>query len=482
MYYEDFLNILGNSLQFGFIYFNKEGIIKFVNNQFLSLSQLSEENVINKNWSEIIVEEDKRWVEEYFRENHNQNFSLDFRIKTNYLPIRCFFSPVLKEKELLGYVLTFLSLEKEKELEKEVAISTNIYHEIMENAIDGICILKEKKIVLANRRLEELTGYSEEELKKINFLELISSQDKDKIISIINKPENIFLPLHFGVKIIHKNKFEVDTELRIVPVTKNGIDSLILFFRDITHLKELEKLKTDYFAMVSHDLRTPLTTIKEAVTIIKEMTKDKLPKEGERFFNIILEEIMRLFHLIDNLIEVSRLETGKIRLNFQLIDIQQLINKIIERFNILLQKKNIKIEKKYPAYQIKVEVDFDRFSSVISNLLDNAIKYSPENDKITFLLQRIEPNSSILKEKKVNSNLSYLLIGINNRGPIIPKEYQEKIFEKFEKIEFKPGVKGIGLGLTIVKNIIKLHKGEIWVESNEEKGTTFYILIPLNQK
>lgn len=480
--FEDFLNIFCNPLQFGLIYFDKEGIIKFVNKSFLALSQLSEATLVNKNWSEIIVEEDKRWVEEFFRENRNQNFSIDFRIKANYSPIRCFFSPVIKDKELLGYILTFFSLEKEKELEREIAISTNIYHEIMENAIDGICILKNKNIILANRRLEELTGYSGEELKKINILELLSSPDKNKIASIIEKPETIFSPLHFGVKIINKNKFEIDAELRIVPITRNGIDSLIFFFRDITYLKELEKLKTDYFAMVSHDLRSPLTTIKEATSILYEMMKDKLSKEGEKFFNIILEEIVRLFHLIDNLIEVSRLETGKIRLSFQSLDIQQLVNKTIERFNIFLQKKNIKIEKKFPAYQLKVEVDPDRFSSVISNLLDNAIKYSPENNKITILLQKIEPDSPILKERRMKTNTSYLLIGVNNRGPIIPKEYQEKIFEKFEKIELKPGIKGIGLGLTIVKNIVKLHKGDIWVESNEEKGTTFYILIPLTQK
>lgn len=379
-------------------------------------------------------------------------------------------------------MLTFLSLEKEKELEREIAISTNIYHEIMENAIDGICILKDKKIVLTNRRLEELTGYSKEELKKINLLELISPQDKNKIASIIENPENIFSPLHFGVKITHKNKFEIDTELRIVPIIRNGIDSLIFFFRDISYLKELEKLKTDYFAMVSHDLRSPLTTIKEATSILHEIVKDKLSKEGERFFNIIFEELVRLFHLIDNLIEVSRLETGKIKLNFQFIDIQNLINKTIERFNIFLSKKNIRIERKYPAYPLKIEVDPDRFSSAMSNLLDNAIKYSPENSEITILLQKIEPNSSILKERKIKFGNTYLLIGITNQGPIIPKEYQEKIFEKFEKIELKPGVKGIGLGLTIVKNIVKLHKGDIWVESSNEKGTTFYILIPLTQK
>ncbi|MCS7250249.1 MAG: PAS domain S-box protein [candidate division WOR-3 bacterium] len=480
--FEDFLNIFGNSLQFGFIYLDKEGIIKFVNKSFLSLSQLSEDNLINKNWSEIIAEEDKRWVEEFFRENKNRNFSLDFRIKRNSLPIRSFFSPIIKEKELLGYFLTFFTLEKEKELEREIALSTDIYHEIMENAIDGICILKDKKIMLVNRRLEELTGYSEEELKQINILEIISSQDKNKIVPIIEKPENIFSPVHFGIKIVHKNGFEIDTELRVVPITKNGLNSLILFLRDITYLKELEKLKTDYFAMVSHDLRSPLTTIKEATAILQEIVKDKLPKEGERFFTIIFEEIIRLFQLIDNLIEVSRLETGKIKLNFQPIDIQQLINKTIERFNIFLQKKNIKIEKNYPSYSLKVEIDPDRFSSVISNLLDNAIKYSPEKGKITILLQKIEPETKILKERKMKSNIPYLLLGINNEGPTIPKEYQEKIFEKFERIELKPGIKGIGLGLTIVKNIVKLHKGDIWIESSEEKGTTFYILIPLTQK
>ncbi|MEO0112892.1 MAG: ATP-binding protein [candidate division WOR-3 bacterium] len=479
---EDFLNIFGNSLQFGFIYFSKDGVIKFVNKSFVNLSQLSESDLINKNWSEIIAEEDKRWVEEFFRENKNRNFSLDFRIRKNSLPIRCFFSPIEKEKELIGYVLTLFTLEKEKELEREIAISTNIYHEIMENAIDGICILKDNKIILANRRLEELTGYSVEELKDISILDLISSPDKEKIALIIEKPENIFSPLHFGVKIINKNKFEIDTELRIVPITKNGLNSLIFFFLDITYLKELEKLKTDYFAMVSHDLRSPLTTIKEAATILQEMVKDKLPKEGEKFFSIIFEELIRLFHLIDNLIEVSRLEMGKIKLNFQPTDIHQLINKVIERFNIFIQKKNIKIEKKYHSYPIKAEIDLDRFSSVISNLLDNAIKYSPENGKITIMTQKVDPNSTILKEKKLKANLSYLLIGITNEGPAIPKEYQEKIFDKFERVELKPGIKGIGLGLTIVKNIIKLHKGEIWVESSPEKGTTFYFLIPLTPK
>jgi PAS domain S-box-containing protein len=479
---EEFFNIFGNTFQFGLIYFDKEGRIKFVNNNFLSLSQFRQEELIEKNWPEIIIEEDKRWVEEYFRENKEKSFSLDFRIKRNFLPTRVFFSPVFKDKEFLGYLLSFFPIEKEKELEKEIIISTNIYHEIMENAIDGICIFKEKKLILTNRRLEELTGYTQEELKNIDFLELLSPKDKNQIKNILENPESVLLPLHFEIQIIHKQKFPIDTELRIVPIAKNGVHSLIFFFRDITQLKELEKLKTDYFAMVSHDLRSPLTTIKEAAALLSEMAKGKLPKEGERLFNIIFEELFRLFHLIDNLIEVSRLETGKIKLNFQPTEIQQLINKSLTSFQILYEKKNLRIEKKFPAYLPKVELDPDRFSSVINNLLDNAIKYSPEGGKITIEIQKLEPNAKIIKEKKLKSGIPYLLIRIADEGPGIPKEYQEKIFEKFERVELKPGVKGIGLGLAIVKNIIKLHKGEIWVESNGLKGSTFNILIPLTQK
>jgi PAS domain S-box-containing protein len=479
---EEFFNIFGNTFQFGLIYFDKEGRIKFVNNNFLSLSQFRQEELIEKNWPEIIIEEDKRWVEEYFRENKEKSFSLDFRIKRNFLPTRVFFSPVFKDKEFLGYLLSFFPIEKEKELEKEIIISTNIYHEIMENAIDGICIFKEKKLILTNRRLEELTGYTQEELKNIDFLELLSPKDKNQIKNILENPESVLLPLHFEIQIIHKQKFPIDTELRIVPIAKNGVHSLIFFFRDITQLKELEKLKTDYFAMVSHDLRSPLTTIKEAAALLSEMAKGKLPKEGERLFNIIFEELFRLFHLIDNLIEVSRLETGKIKLNFQPTEIQQLINKSLTSFQIFYEKKNLRIEKKFPAYLPKVELDPDRFSSVINNLLDNAIKYSPEGGKITIEIQKLEPNAKIIKEKKLKSGIPYLLIRIADEGPGIPKEYQEKIFEKFERVELKPGVKGIGLGLAIVKNIIKLHKGEIWVESNGLKGSTFNILIPLTQK
>uniref|UniRef100_A0A7V3ZVD8 histidine kinase n=1 Tax=candidate division WOR-3 bacterium TaxID=2052148 RepID=A0A7V3ZVD8_UNCW3 len=479
---EEFFNIFGNTFQFGLIYFDKEGHIKFVNNNFLSLSQFRQEELIEKNWQEIIIEEDKRWVEEYFRENKEKSFNLDFRIKRNFLPMRVFFSPVFKEKELLGYLLSFFPIEKEKELEREIIISTNIYHEIMENAIDGICIFKEKKLILTNRRLEELTGYSQEELKNINFLELLSPKDKNQIKNILENPENVLLPLHFEIQLIHKHKFPIDTELRIVPIAKNGVHSLIFFFRDITQLKELEKLKTDYFAMVSHDLRSPLTTIKEAVALLSEMAKGKLPSESERFFNIISEELFKLFHLIDNLIEVSRLETGRIKLNFQPVEIQQLINKSLTSFQIFYEKKNLRIEKKFPAYLPKAEIDPDRFSSVINNLLDNAIKYSPQGGKITIEIQKIEPNAKIIKEKKLKLGIPYLLISISDEGPGIPKEYQEKIFEKFEKVELKPGVKGIGLGLAIVKNIVKLHKGEIWVESDGLKGSTFNILIPLTQK
>lgn len=479
---EEFFDIFGNAFQFGLIYFDKEGRIKFANNSFLALSKFRKEELMGKNWQEIIIEEDKRWVEEYFRENKEKSFVLDFRIKRNFLPIRVFFSSVFKDKELLGYLLSLFTIEKEKELEREIAISTNIYHEIMENAIDGICIFKEEKIVLTNRRLEELTGYYQEELKNINFLDLISQKDKNQVRPILENPENVLLPLHFEVQIIHKQRFPIDTELRIVPIGKNGIHSLIFFLRDITQLKELEKLKTDYFAMISHDLRNHLTTIKEAASILSEMAKRKLPIESDKFFNIIFEELFKLLHLIDNLIEVSRLESARIKLNFQSVDIQQLIDKSLMGFQIFCQKKNLRIEKKFPPYLLKVELDVDRFFSVINNLLDNAIKYSREGGKITIELQKIESHAKIIKEKRLKPGISYILIKISDEGPGIPKEYQQKIFEKFERLELKPGVKGIGLGLTIAKNVIKLHKGAIWVESEGIKGSTFYILIPLTQK
>jgi two-component system phosphate regulon sensor histidine kinase PhoR len=184
--------------------------------------------------------------------------------------------------------------------------------------------------------------------------------------------------------------------------------------------------------------------------------------------------------MIDNLVEVSRIESGKVKVKLEPIKIPLLIDTAVESLEVLSEKKKIKVIKNLAKNLPTIMGDSDRIFHLISNILDNAIKFTPRGGSVTIIAEKVPSSSPIIKAKRLSPNEDYIMVNISDTGPGIALQNLERIFEKFERIELPIGAGevGIGLGLTIARNTVELHKGKIWVNSEIGKGSTFYFVLP----
>ena len=238
----------------------------------------------------------------------------------------------------------------------------------------------------------------------------------------------------------------------------------VVVFRDITKEKQLAQAKNDFVAMASHDLRTPLTAIKGyAVTLLRHDKRfdDTTQKE---FLKVINSEIDRLSRLLDNLLNLSRLEAGRLEVRKDMVDFYEIVRKTVDVFKVSATKHEFAID--IPSDCSHIYADQDRLEQVLNNLISNAIKYSPAGGTITI-------NSRINGKEWITS--------VSDQGTGIPKEQLAYLFERFHRVESKltRHVSGTGLGLFITRSLVEAHGGQIWVESEVGHGTTFYFTLPI---
>ncbi|MEW6619032.1 MAG: ATP-binding protein [bacterium] len=229
-------------------------------------------------------------------------------------------------------------------------------------------------------------------------------------------------------------------------------------------LEELNRMKSEFVSIVSHELRTPLTTMKEFVSLILDEIPGKINKEQNEFLSIINENINRLARLINNMLDLSRIESGRMELNRKEIDITTVAEQVIKFLHAQAKEKNILIENLLPA-DLSVYADMDKTSQILTNLVDNAIKFTQKGGKVT------------IEGKRVNNQVQ---ISIIDTGIGIAKESIPQIFERFQRIELLADqqARGTGLGLSICKALIEMHHGKIWVESEVGKGSNFTFSLP----
>lgn len=258
-------------------------------------------------------------------------------------------------------------------------------------------------------------------------------------------------------------------EVRLVPFSKEGINGLIGFFRDITEEKRVEAIKRDFVANVSHELRTPLASIKGySETLLDGGLEDK--SVSKNFLTIIDRHANRMTALIEDLLTLSMLESHQMPLNFEPLDIVSMLNNIIQGFEKQANDKEIALlVDMMEADKCVQEIIGDkvRLEQVIVNLIDNAIKYT---------------NKGTVKISATVIN-SMLRVDVQDTGIGIPDKDIPRIFERFYRVDKGRSreLGGTGLGLAIVKHIIQGHKGKIWVNSKAGVGTTFSILLPVSQ-
>lgn len=230
-------------------------------------------------------------------------------------------------------------------------------------------------------------------------------------------------------------------------------------------LEELTQMKSNILAVVSHDLRTPLTSILLYAQMLSEEMDTLATEDRTSFLGIITEECNRLSRLVDDLLEVQRLESGRVRMNIQPRDIAATIRACLRVFEALAESKSITLTVNCPATLPRVEADSDKIAQVISNLVSNAIKYTQQGGEV---------------EVDVEPRGNEIVICVADNGPGIPRDKWDQIFDRFRQLADPDvtDVQGFGLGLHIVKKIIEAHDGKVWVDSEVGLGSAFYVAIP----
>jgi len=233
-------------------------------------------------------------------------------------------------------------------------------------------------------------------------------------------------------------------------------------------LKELDRLKSDFVSNVSHELRTPLTAIKGAVDLLLREVPGSLNEKQTHYLARVRSNTQHLAGLINDLLDLSKIEEGKIEFNGGRVSLGGLVQEVVETLRPVAAEKPVAIEVTAPETSILVWADRDKLTQVLMNLIDNAIKFTPAQGKVMISTAR--------------NGTEWVQISVNDSGPGIPSEEKEKIFQKFyqsaEVGKAKP--KGTGLGLAISKALVELHGGRIWVESDANHGSTFFFTLPLS--
>ena len=303
--------------------------------------------------------------------------------------------------------------------------------------------------------------------------------EKDKTIPE-RKKEFIFSPLFREISenkdsIISKEVY-LESEKRILEAIASPLNghsgekiASLIVLRDITKAKEVDRMKTEFIANTSHELRTPLTTMKEFTSILLDELAGPLKPDQKEYLNIIKGNIERLNRIIGDLLDISKLEAGKMVLHPELVSIPRLVNQIIYLLGSQIKSKGISLNLSFPSRLPRVYVDVDRITQVFINLVSNGIKFTPPGGKIS------------IGARKKNE---YLQIMVEDSGTGIAPDNQKIIFDRFRQIGRTPGpgARGTGLGLPICKEIVRLHNGDIWVESQLDKGSKFIFTLPAVRK
>ncbi len=357
-------------------------------------------------------------------------------------------------------------LEDTDDLRRSAVDEKNKTMAIIENLTDGVILLnKRKQIEIINFPAIELFHINKKDAVGKCFMDIVNNDnvseikkalvDKDRIKNIYR--EEAVTPNGFHL--------EITSVLLKDQLEEKGF---LIIIHDVTKEKLVEKMKTEFVSVAAHQLRTPLSAIKWTVRMILDGDIGEINKEQKELLEKTYVSNERMIRLINDLLNVSRIEEGRLLYDQEEAQIEDVLDGVIDASQEVLKNKDMSLElnkKKTP----KVKIDKEKMGVVIQNLLENAVKYTPQGGKIKISLDNDEKN---------------VIFKIEDSGVGIPKSQQDRIFTKFFRAEnvTRMETDGTGLGLYTTKNIVQAHKGEIWFESEENKGTTFYFTIPIINK
>jgi PAS domain S-box-containing protein/diguanylate cyclase (GGDEF)-like protein len=383
-----------------------------------------------------------------------------------------------------GAVLLLRDITERKSAEEALKTSEAQLRNIIEKNVDGIVIFDKNRILrFVNPAAEALLGWkSREFIGGMSRFPVVAGETKE-------------------LDIIRRDGETATVEMCVVEIEWEGEKVDLASLRDITKhkqaeeaIRETDRMKSEFISVVGHELRTPLTSMRNAVDIILGETTGPINKDQRRFLSMAERNIDRLTGIINELLDISKIESGKIRVEFKPIALDALLDTIMASLASKTKEKSISIHKEIPSDLPQAYGDSDKLEQIFINLLDNAIKFTPERGGIYITAKLVqnekrlvgtgeEPKVVWMEELGVRSSEldnNFMEISVTDTGMGIPADELEKIFDRFYQVEesLTKEIKGTGLGLAIAKGLIEAHGGKIWVESKVDKGTKFTFTLP----
>ena len=331
---------------------------------------------------------------------------------------------------------------------------------LFNSMLEGLLLLdRNRRIYLANRAFKNLFGIKTE-LRGKTIMEALRVRELAEIVERVEGEGQMF---DYELKLPDLSERWLQVNAAAISNSAGEREGTILVFHDLTRLKQLERTREEFVANVSHELRTPLSLIKGYVETLLDGARNN-PEVAERFLKIIERNAQRLDLLIQDLLTISALEAGRVKLNLQTVELRPLVEKVLGDLKPPADNKSISFVNQLP--DLIATADVGRLEQVFANLVDNAIKYGRTQGTVTIGGGKTEDGR--------------IEVFVQDDGPGIPPESLDRIFERFYRVDKARSREqgGTGLGLSIVKHIVQNHGGKVWVKSEPGKGATFFFTLP----
>ncbi|CAM2799669.1 cell wall metabolism sensor histidine kinase WalK [Weissella confusa] len=337
---------------------------------------------------------------------------------------------------------------------------------VLEHMTDGVIATDRRgSINIINTAALQMTGMEDSNVALgQSILEVLQIADRYNLRELLDNQDELLLDFSN-----EERQLIIRAYFRLIQRASGFISGLVIVLHDVTEQQRIEEERRQFVSNVSHELRTPLTSVKSYVDALQEGAIED-PEVAKSFLAVAQDETTRMIHMINDLLELSRMDSGTMKLETEYVNVGELFNYILNRFDMIIAnddkpEKYYTIKREITNSQIWVELDTSKFTQVVDNIMNNAIKYSPDGGVIT---------------ARMIDRKTEVVLSITDQGLGIPKKDLGHIFDRFFRVDKarSRAQGGTGLGLAISKEIIERFGGKIWVESSEGKGSTFSISLP----
>ncbi|MBL1227013.1 cell wall metabolism sensor histidine kinase WalK [Enterococcus sp. BWR-S5] len=370
-------------------------------------------------------------------------------------------------KDELGQLAeTFNQLsERVEEAQETMESERNRLDSVLTHMTDGVVAADRRgKVITINEMATTLLNVKAEEAIGMSLLELLDIDQDYTLRKLLEEPDELLIDRSQSIEEADQMILKVD--FAMIRRESGFITGLVCVLHDVTEQEKNERERREFVSNVSHELRTPLTSMRSYIEALNEGAWQN-PEVAPDFLRVTLEETDRMIRMINDLLNLSRMDSGNSELQLEYVNFNELINFVLDRFDMMVESndKKFTIRREFTKRDLWVELDPDKIIQVLDNIMNNAIKYSPDGGEI--ICRLLETHSNVV-------------FSISDNGLGIPKKDINKVFERFYRVDKARAREqgGTGLGLAISREVIKAHNGSIWVESKEGQGSTFYISLP----